>query len=96
MCNEDDGLAAVRPLVKPVQQFLFGLVVQGTGSLVQEQDAAVAQQGSCYADALRLSLAQAGSQFTAGGIQSAFDGKFGAGSLKGFQHLLFGGRGVAE
>ena len=52
--NKYNGVAAVGKQV--AQQRTLGVGVEGTGGLVEQHDAAGAQQGACDGNALGLSL----------------------------------------
>ena len=63
--DEDDGLSAMWLTDEIVEETLFCVSVQCTGSLVEEQDGALSQQGACYGNTLCLSLAHARTLFSA-------------------------------
>ena len=93
MGNEDDGLLLIPQDV--LQQLALGVGIERTGSLVQQDDAAGAQQCTRYGNALGLSLRESPTLFGKRGIESVGQlvHEVGTGQPQCFAHLLVGGIG---
>ena len=70
--NKYYGVAAVGEQV--AQQRTLGVGVEGTGGLVEQHDAAGAQQGACDGDALGLSLGESCAVLGHDGVESLGQG----------------------
>ena len=68
MGNEYDGLVVGREDV--LEQLSLGVWVEGAGSLIEEHDGTVAQQGTGYGDALYLPLGESSSLFGTRTVES--------------------------
>ena len=68
MGDEDDGLVAL--LQDILQQLPFRVGIKGAGSLIEQHDATVAQQGTGNGNALRLTFRESATRLGTNGIES--------------------------
>ena len=97
--DEEDGLVLLLGLQGNVfYQLALRFGIQGAGGFVQQEDVALAQEGTCNGNALGLAFRQAGSAFTANGVQGIGEreNEIGTCHVDGPVHILFGGVRVAQ
>ncbi len=92
--GDDDGGAPDDDLFEGALDEGFGLVIDGGGGFVEDQDGRVFEDSSCYRNALTLSAAEFLSTFADDGVVALWqshDEVVGFGDLGGFDDLLVGG-----
>ena len=67
--DEDEG-ALTQAGAYALDEQTFGLGVEGGGWLIEQEDAALAEEAACYGDSLGLSFAESGSAFAAEGVEA--------------------------
>ena len=79
-------------------ELLLGLGVEGTGSLVQEQDVALSEQGAGYGNALCLPLGEACAALSANGVDGLRQSEDEIGTCQSecLMHVCLGGQGVPQ
>lgn len=94
--DEDEG-ALTQAGADTLDEHTFGLGVEGGGRLVEQEDAALAEQSACYGDPLGLSFAESGSAFAAEGIEAVreVEDEVGDRYVEGVAHLFVSGVGLA-
>ena len=90
--DEDEG-ALAQAGADALDEQTFGLGVEGGGRLIEQEDAALAEETACYGDPLGLSFAESGSAFAAEGIEAVreVEDEVGDRCVEGVAHLFVGG-----
>ena len=94
--DEDEG-ALAQAGAYALDEQTFSLGVEGGGRLVEQEDAALAEETACYGDPLGLSFAESGSAFAAEGIEAVWEveDEVGDRCVEGVTHLFVGSVGLA-
>ena len=94
--DEDDRALLVLQEVR--EQLALGIGIEGTGSFVEQKNAAGTKQGTGNGNALGLSLGQTATMFGETGVKTVGQlvDEVGTGRLQGCQHLLIGGSRTAK
>lgn len=94
--HKDEG-ALAQAGTDALDEQTFGLGVEGRGRLIKQEDAALAEQSTCYGDPLGLSFAESGSAFAAEGVEAVreVEDEVGDRCVEGVAHLFVGGVGLA-
>lgn len=94
--HEDEG-ALAQAGADALDEQTFGLGVKGRGRLVEQEDAALAEEAACYGDPLGLPFAESGSAFAAEGVEAVreVEDEVGDRCVEGVAHLFVGGVGLA-
>ena len=94
--DEDEG-ALAQAGAYALDEQTFSLGVEGRGRLIEQEDAALAEEAACYGNPLGLSFAESGSAFAAEGIEAVreVEDEVGDRCVEGVAHLFVSGVGLA-
>lgn len=95
--GDEDESALTQAGADALDEQTFGLGVEGGGRLVEQEDAALAEEAACYGDPLGLSFAKSGSAFAAEGVEAVWEveDEVGDRCVEGVAHLFVSGVGLA-